>query len=205
MQAVCFKCGGSKSDPLKLCRHCHALPESHNDRVTSMCLSQNCLKPANVVKAGKFIKQKKRPPGFRSKVKNRAIELINALPDESDSVSMSIDLSDSFFLLDKRDEPAIKKLVVHAIGKPANGAADTYHQHPSRTRKSTYHTLEWEIGRDISQHEADVHADSSGELFVWYRYLGNEWAWKCIPRHEFEQLREMETARTVARLDIHVR
>ena len=152
MEAVCFKCGHEKSNPLKMCGHCQALPQSRKERIKSMCLSRTCLKTQNLIKASTYIKRKNRPPGFHEKVKVKAAELVDSMPEIGDSTSQSYDFSDSFFDFQELEHGiAGEKITVHAIGKPINDSIDSFNGNNNHnTRTKTYHTLEWEIGKDIN-------------------------------------------------------
>lgn len=99
VQAVCFKCGQSKKDPIKMCGNCKTWPESKQDLIVSMCLSAKCIKPENLLRSSKYIRLKRRPPGFHDKVLIKATKLVEALPPQLEAFQ-SIELSASFFETD---------------------------------------------------------------------------------------------------------
>ena len=104
--------------------------------------------------------------------------------------SDELDLSDSFFDMDSSIENNPPELVtVHAIGKPADVDVS---RRGSPTNKSTYHVLKWEVGKDIAADEYQANQDGTGEIYIWYRWLGESWSWKCVSRMEFEQLKSVE-------------
>ncbi|QEG24554.1 hypothetical protein [Mariniblastus fucicola] len=96
IEAVCFNCGAEKSAAIKLCGSCRSLPTSYEDRVASVCLSNECLRQDNLEVATRYIQQKKRKPGFHDKVRRKAEQIVNKMPDQF-QISQSFDLSESFF------------------------------------------------------------------------------------------------------------
>lgn len=96
INAVCFNCGAEKSAPIKLCNECREMPTSYEDRVVSVCLSKDCLRQENLSRASKYIQKKQRLPGFYTKVRRKAEQIVGKMPDTF-QVSQSIDLSESFF------------------------------------------------------------------------------------------------------------
>ena len=189
MTAICFKCGGRKNDPLRMCSSCHALPESEQDRLISLALSSKCLKDKNLLKASEYIQRKKRPPRFSEGVKEKARQLLEASAVVANN-SQSIELSASFFEFDDlREEPKKRMVTVHSIGKPANLSPD--HRGPI-SRDKTYRVFKWEIGTDISEEMAKQYIDALGCIYVWYRWLEDKWVWKCVTKSEFSNLRKVE-------------
>ena len=191
MDAVCFKCGESKKEPLAKCLQCAAKPTRREDKIASIALSIQCLKLENLEKGSQYIKKTNRLPSFHESVLKKAIRLVESyieVVDENDD-SDSLDLSDSFFEFSNDQQQKVELVTVHAIGKPEN--VDVNYR-GSSSNKKTYHTLQWEIGNDISVDQANRHMDSPGIIFIWYRWLGDSWVWKCVPREEFEQLRSLE-------------
>jgi len=96
INALCFSCGAEKSAAIKLCENCRALPTSHEDRVVSVCLSNDCLRQDNLEIASRYMQQKERLPGFRTKVRQKAERIVSEMPDQL-QISHSFDLSESFF------------------------------------------------------------------------------------------------------------
>ena len=121
------------------------------------------------------------------------IESMLELAPELDEDSDSMEFSSSFFEFVPEDiTPLNKRVTVHAIGKPKHIQDDDDSLgRLQQNRSNTYHTLEWEVGKEISEEQANMYMDPSGNIFVWYRWLGNKWSWKCVSREEFEQLRKV--------------
>ena len=181
MHAVCYKCGEEKKFPLTMCNHCQAIPESSKDRIASMSLSAECLKEKNLIKASNYIKLKKRLPQFHETVTTKATQLAKQNSEADSSSSMSFELSESFF--DFKPDPSKsaknETVTVHSIGKPRG--IDRIHSGPV-SREGTYQMLTWEIGRDISAEEVQMHRDAFGCIYVWYRWMENKWTWKCVTK-----------------------
>lgn len=169
-----------------MCAHCHTLPESRADKILSMGLSTDCIREENVKKAGKYIRKKGRPPKLHAKVAQRATKLVNEY--EPPDLSNSIELSASFFdmgdlIEDESSEEVMDIVVVHSIGKPADG------EFTQLSNKSTYLKNTWTVGIDISEEEVARHADEEGEIYVWYRWFEETWKPKYVSQEEFEQLK----------------
>lgn len=96
IKAVCFNCGAKKSRAIMLCNSCRSLPTSREDRVVSVCLSSDCLRQENLDIAVRYMRQKERLPGFHSKVRVKAEQIVDSMPEEF-QISQSFDLSESFF------------------------------------------------------------------------------------------------------------
>lgn len=96
IKAVCFNCCAEKSDAIKLCDSCRALPISREDRIVSVCLSSDCLRQENLEIAARYMAKKDRLPGFHAKVRIKAEQIVDEMPDEF-QISQSFDLSESFF------------------------------------------------------------------------------------------------------------
>ncbi len=96
MNAICYNCGSEKSAPIKLCVHCKELPTSHEDRVVSVCLSNECLRPENLEIASRYIQLKQRLPGFHAKVRNKAERIVSQMPEEF-QISQSFDIEEALF------------------------------------------------------------------------------------------------------------
>ena len=96
MNAVCFNCGCGKSSAIKLCSNCHEMPTSHEDRVVSVCLSIECLRPENLEIASRYMRKKNRLPGFHEKVTVKAEKIVSQMPDNF-QISQSFDFSGTFF------------------------------------------------------------------------------------------------------------
>ena len=191
MISVCFHCGEAKLEPMAQCEFCKTKPSNHQDRVSSMALSSDCLSERNLKKGSAYIKKTKRLPRFHKDVENKAKQLVESYIEVSPSDnSDSIDLSSSFFEFDFSQNKNVEFVKVHAIGKPEHLHDDN---HGHRNNGKTYHTLQWEVGKEVSAEEANAYKDAAGDLFVWYRWMGNSWTWKCVSRVEFEQLKSVET------------
>ena len=187
MQAVCYKCGEEKKFPLTLCNHCQAVPHDLDDRVASMALSAECLKEKNLIKASNYIKIKKKLPRFHDVVMDKAKALVAKTIDQS---TQSFELSASFFDFNPEQGKKDKQMVtVHSIGKPP-GVGDEHCGPVSRDK--TYQMLSWEIGKDISAEEVQMHMDAFGCIYVWFRWIDKGWSWKCVTKSEFQNLRKVE-------------
>ena len=190
MIAVCFQCGGAKLAPMAKCEFCKTKPDKRADRIASMALSSECLSENNLKKGSEYIKTRKRLPKFHENVQKKAIQLVESYIEVSPSDnSDSIDLPSSFFDFEFTRKANVETVRVHAIGKPEH-LSDDHHGHHNHAK--TYHTLTWEIGKEITAEDANAYKDSAGDIFIWYRWMGNRWTWKCVSRVEFEQLRSVE-------------
>lgn len=96
IKAVCFNCGVEKSRAIMLCNSCHALPISREDRVISVCLSNDCLRQDNLVTAVRYMRQNERLPGFHRKVRVKAEQIVDSMPEDF-QLSESFDFPESFF------------------------------------------------------------------------------------------------------------
>jgi hypothetical protein len=176
--------------PLTKCEFCKQKPGTRVERIASMALSIECLKEHNLKKGSAYIKKTKRLPKFHESIERKAIQLVEAHlevdePKEFDSA----DLSSAFFEFDFSQGSGGEKITVHAIGKPENVSDE----HRGDSKRNTYHTMQWEVGKDISAEIADANVDPAGEIFVWYRWMGKSWTWKCVSRVEFEQLKSVDS------------
>ena len=188
MQAVCYKCGGEKNEPMKMCAHCHTLPELFEDQILSMGLSTDCIRAENVQKAGKYIRKKGRPPKLHTKVRAKAKKLVRAYQPQD--LSASMEMSASFFdmsdlIEDESAEEVLELVGVHMIGKPANG------EFTQLSNESTYIESTWTVGIDISEEDFARHVDDGGEIYVWYRWSQEKWQPKFVSKDEFEQLKQL--------------
>ena len=95
IKALCFNCGAEKSAAIKLCNCCRALPTSREDRIVSACLSSDCLRQDNLRTAVQYMRLKNRLPGFHDKVRRKAEQIVDAMPEEF-QVSQSFDLEAVF-------------------------------------------------------------------------------------------------------------
>jgi len=95
MNAICFNCGCKKSSAIKMCEECHELPVNYQDRITSVCLSSDCLRQDNLVTAAKYIRKTHRLPGFHDKVIRRAESIVARMPEEF-QLSQSFDIDAMF-------------------------------------------------------------------------------------------------------------
>ena len=189
LDAVCFSCGGFKNQPLGSCPHCKKQPTDTEEKIVSFALSKDCLKPYNLQKGSAYIKKKGRLPSFHENVRRKAAQLMENFLEVTTHDSDDLDLSDSFFDLDTSPTSSNETITVHAIGKPEGVDIN---RRGSPSNKSTYHVLKWEVGKDISTDEYQANQDGTGEIYIWFRWLGESWSWKCVSRAEFEQLRSVE-------------
>ncbi|MEM7784581.1 MAG: hypothetical protein AAF939_05715 [Planctomycetota bacterium] len=192
MQAVCYKCGNEKQDPLKMCGACHALPESDEDRIVSICLSDQCLKQKHLLVATQYIKTKKKLPGIHPNVAKKARQIHAKLPRRPINASQSIELSASFFQEDLfADDSEPERVTVHVIGKPKGVKPN---QFVEIQKMRTCHSLTWTVGEEVSQSDHDIYADTTGQLYLWYRWINDQWKAKFIPKQEFYRLRDVENS-----------
>ena len=194
MEAVCFACGHEKKGPLLSCPKCQVKPLSQRDRLASMCLSRPCLPEKQLKMGAEFIKAKGKIPGFSDSVIAKATRLLDALPGAAsgDDISTSFEFSESFFDFDGKHRSDIEPRVsVHVLGKPADLKADDRGGNLWSSRK-TCHTLTWRVGKEISEDDYEAHRGADGEIYVWYRWIGNRWTWKYVSKTEFERLRKLE-------------
>ncbi len=196
MNAICFACGREKQDPLDHCDHCDVKPMSQKDRISSYCLSSNCLKPASLEKGSKYIRLKRKLPKIAEPVIRRATKIVESLDvDEEQYTSMGMD--ESFFdfkgFADKRAET----VRVHSIGKPPkSNDGDTTGVSHMGSQKNTYRLLTWELGKDISIDDCDANVDENGELYIQFVWMGDRgWIWKHVSKSHFDQLRALDQFR----------
>ncbi len=198
MKSVCFACGREKEDPLVICKRCEVKPISQKDKISSVCLSNICLKAPNLVKASRYIRQKRKLPKFADAIVARAEEFVDSLSSDSEEYTQ-IGFDDSFFDFKGFQDKRAETVTVHAIGKPVKDP-DKPHQATVishlESGKNTYQVLEWEIGKDISIDDADAHTDNQGELYVQYIWLGDKgWTWKHVSKAHFLQLKSLDSMR----------
>ena len=105
--------------------------------------------------------------------------------------SDSIDLSSAFFQFefDAAENGRPKFVTVHSIGKPAHLSDDEFSQFH---KKKTYHTLQWEVGNEITQDQLSANQDDDGDVYIWYRWISNSWQGKFVSKAEFEQIKSVE-------------
>jgi hypothetical protein len=187
VDAVCFSCGERKREPMAACPGCKRKPSFREDKIASFALSIQCLKEHNLKKGSDYIKKKKKLPKFHESVRRKANQMVESFIEVEEDDS-DLDMSSAFFDLEP-ESAAARTVTVHAIGKPPGVALDMHSPH---SKQKTYHTLEWEVGKDVPAEEVELHQDVAGELFVWYRWFGNSWTPKFVSRQEFEQLRNVE-------------
>lgn len=193
MTAVCIACGERKLEPISVCPHCEHKPKSREEKIASFALSDQCLKEHNLEKGSTYIKKTQRLPKFHDSVMRKAIQLVESYVEvevEAGTDSDSFEMSSTFFDFDLSTD-ATEFVKVHAIGKPEHVAVDVHGQQSGK--QSTYHTLEWEVGKDVTETDANLNRDISGDLYVWYRWFGQRWTAKFVSRAEFEQLRRVES------------
>jgi hypothetical protein len=153
------------------CPNCQKKPSSQQEKKASFALSTQCLKTHHLQKGSDYIKKKGRLPKFHASVEKKAAQLVESyLQVMTDEDSDELDLSDSFFELDSSVSSPPEIITVHAIGKPEGVDLS---RRGSATNKSTYHVLQWEVGKDISAEEFQANLDATGDLFIWYRWMGD--------------------------------
>ena len=196
MKAVCFACGHEKRLPLVLCDRCEVKPISHKDKITSVCLSDYCLKSESLLKASHYIREKGTLPTFHQKCVTKATDFVDSLPtDDEEYTTMGVD--DSFFDFQGFKDKKGETVKVHAIGKPAkeNVQQATGISHLG-TQKNTYQVLEWQVGKEISIDDADMHVDDQGELYIEYTWVADKgWIWKHVSKGHFRQLKMLDEMR----------
>lgn len=190
MDAICFACGEPKQKPILACPNCKRKPSFREDKIASFALSTECLKQHHLEKGSDYIKRKKKLPKFHESVVQKATQMVESFIEvEPDEDSDSLDMSSAFFDIDLASD--VQEFVtVHAIGKPPNVALDVHGLNSGKQK--TYHTLNWEIGKDVPAEEVKMHRDAAGDLYVWFRWFGTAWTPKFVSRIEFEQLRRVE-------------
>lgn len=157
-----------------------------------MALSNECLSEKNLKIGSRYIKENKRLPKFHKKVAQKAAQLMESYIEVDDERnSDSIDLSSAFFQFDFEagEQRRPKFVTVHCIGKPANLSDDEFIQFH---KKKTYHTLQWEVGNEITPEQVAVNQDDAGNVYIWYRWINNSWNGKFVPQAEFEQIKSVE-------------
>lgn len=194
--AVCFACGRPKASPLVHCKKCEAKPISRGDKINSMALSSHCLSEKHLIAGSKYIRQYHKLPKINEKVILKATKLIDAIPERPDDKNKSFDFSSSFFdfpgLTKGNDGSAGETVRVHSIGKPKNLEEGAELRGMLGHKESTYQLLHWKLGTDISIEEADEKMDEKGNIYVWFRVLGDDWTYKHVGKDEFMRLRAME-------------
>ena len=151
-----------------------------------MGLSSACIREDNVKKAGKYIRKKGRPPKLHAKIATRATKLVNESqpPDPFNSVELSASFFDMDELVESESsEEVIDVVVVHTIGKPADGEFIPLSKDPNYLKNT------WTVGIDISEEDVARQADDEGEIYIWYRWFQEAWQPKFVTKEEFEQLR----------------
>ena len=163
-----------------------------------MCLSDGCLHKENLMKASRYIRQKRKLPKFSDSIIARASKLVDKLPGDAEEYTQ-IGVDDSFFDFKGFPDKRAEIVRVHAIGKPVKD--------PEKSRretaishleggKNTYEVLEWEIGKDIAIDVVDTNVDENGELYIQYTWLGDKgWTWKLVSKSHFMQLKELDSMR----------
>ena len=192
--ALCFKCGVPKKDARQLCGRCMAIPRTFDDLVLSFCLSEECVKTETLKKCKAYFKRKNKPPRFRPSVINAASVLAQ---EHAGRDEQSIEFSSALFefsdLNDGSEETGLRSINVQVIGrlkghpdsKPPNGVSG----------EKTWHRETWVIGQDVSDEDVRAYIDGD-QLFVWYRWINDRWAWSCVSRGRFSQLKALEDGQT---------
>lgn len=158
-----------------------------------MCLSDKCLKEKHLVMGSRYIRKNNKLPKFHESVVAKANELISSISDSQGEYSQSFEFSNSFFDFQGLKGGKGETVQVHAIGKPLGEGKDgTAPVSNLGARGSTYQVLSWEIGKEITFDEADLHMDDEGNIYVWFRWMGSGWNWKPVSQDEFNRLRALE-------------
>ena len=198
MQAICFKCGNNKSSPLKMCGSCHEVPKTESDQVLSLCLSVECVKPETLARCRKYFRKKQKPPRFKENIVNLATLLLDEQASNSHS-NNSLEFSSSLFefpdLQAEEMRKPVETVTAHIIGKGPRQDEDDGSATLGK-KGHTYHTEQWEVGRDISEEQYKTARDPMGNIYVWYRWINNRWTWTCIGKLQFEQLKSVEMGRS---------
>ena len=195
MSALCFKCGNHKTGALKLCSKCDAIPETKEEKVLSLCLSLECVTQQTLKVCQRHFEKKQRAPRFKDVIVERATkcleEQIESGTDNSIMFSASVfDFSD----LIEEKSTIRKQVTAHIIGKgPKQDTADANASFGKAHK--TYHRSNWVIGNDISEEKYESNKGPHGDVYVWYRWLNNQWSWSCISHDKFEQLKAVESGR----------
>lgn len=197
MQAICYSCGGHKTSPLKVCGKCQTAPSDYDDQVLSLCLSLECVKAETLSRCRKYFKTKNKPPRFKENV----IKVAKLLLDEqlaNNQSNQSMEFSSSMFEFSdlSQDEPrrSMETVTAHIIGRAPNQEADDAQASLGKNGK-TYHKRSWVVGTDIDQEMYDANKDGDGDVYVWYRWINNQWTWSCIGKSHFDQLKSVELGR----------
>ena len=193
MNAACFACGREKPDALVVCPGCEVKPVSDRDKIHSICLSNACFPSDKLLKASRFIREKRKLPKFGEKAIAKATEFVASLDKPEENYTL-MGVDDSFFDFDGFESTKGETVTVHSIGKPP---ADPDGNEPEPIglagRASTYHTLEWELGKEISFDDADSRSDENGEIYIQWTWRGEQgWIWKHVSKSQFEQLKMLE-------------
>lgn len=191
--ALCFQCGSRKKEPTRVCDQCVAAPRTFDELVLSYCLSLECVKPKTLKKCREYFKTRGKPPRFRAAVVDMAACLAEQHAGRSDQ---SIEFSSALFEFTDLDDDGgfgIRKSVdVQVIGRIKG--------HPDEEaplgvgKQKTWHRETWVVGQDIPEEQVQQHMDGD-QLFVWYRWINDRWAWSCVSRGRFAQLKAVEDGR----------
>ncbi len=198
MHALCFSCGCKKSGALKLCNQCHSIPSTRDDQVLSLCLSLQCVTEQTLNRCRQYFRKKNKPPKFKEKIVRMAIQFLDEQLGNSNS--QSLEFSSSMFNFDDMREydsqplTLTKTITVHVIGKGPKQETFDANATLGKT-KGTYHKAQWVVGQDISEQEYENHKCPTGDMFVWYRWINNQWSWTPVSSAKFEQLRLLEFGR----------
>jgi len=194
--AICFACGRQKASPLGLCKNCQAKPLSRGDKIDSMSLSNHCLSQNHLEAGSKYIRQYHKLPKINEKVIAKAAKLVEAIPARPDDKNKSFDFSSSFFdfpgLTKGNDLSTGETVRVHSIGKPKKFKKGEENRGMLGNKESTYQLLHWKLGTDISVEEADEKMDGDGDIYIWYRFMGEDWIHKYVSQEEFMRMKSLE-------------
>jgi hypothetical protein len=193
MNAACFACGREKPDALVVCPSCEVKPISDKDKINSVCLSDTCFGPDKLLKASRFIREKRKLPRFGDKAIAKATEFVNSLAKPEENYTL-IDVDDSFFDFDGFDSDKGESVTVHSIGKPPTDPDGNEPDPIGLAGKgNTYHTIQWELGKDISFEDAETRGGKGGELYIQWTWRGDQgWVWKHVTKQQFDQVKMLE-------------
>jgi len=198
MLALCFECGSKKNGAMRLCKQCHAVPKSDEERVLSLCLSLECVTQRTLNNCRAYFKKKNKSPRFKPPIVQRAKEFLDEQMENS-SGNQSVEFSSSVFNFDDmnlvEDSTVFTKTITaHIIGKGPSQDSRDANANLGKAHK-TYHRVQWAIGQDISEDEYESNKDNNGDVYVWYRWLSNQWTKQCVSQVRFDQLKAVESGR----------
>lgn len=197
MLALCFECGSKKSGALKLCKQCHAVPKTQDEKVLSLCLSLECVTQQTLNNCSKYFKKKNKAPRFKAPIVQRATEFLEEQQDGA-GTNQSIEFSSSAFDFPDLSEESVQAIrqtvTAHIIGKGPKQDSGDANASLGKANK-TYHRTQWVVGVDISEEQYETNKDPRGDIYIWYRWLNNKWTWLTVSPAKFDQLKAVESGR----------